>query len=205
MNEFVTLRAPIVALFLAGGRGTRYAQEKPGANKLLEVLPDGSAVFERALGPYLETVDEMIAVVASADAEILPHLRRDGVRTVIAPDAHLGMGHSLAAGAREALYRFPNLAGVVVGLADMPWLRAETVACVVRALREGTHDAVRVKNSGRFGHPVGFFAPQVLALTTLTGDAGARNLLERGDLRLRYIDVPDAGCLLDVDRPNDIG
>jgi molybdenum cofactor cytidylyltransferase len=201
----MSLRAPIVAIFLAGGRGTRYAQEKPGANKLLEILPDGGVVIARALSAYLETVDEIIAVVPAADSEILPALRVTGVRTIIAPDAHLGMGHSLAAGAREALYRFPNFAGVVVGLADMPWLRSETVACVANALREGKHDAVRVQNSGRLGHPVGFFAPQVLRLTTLTGDAGARGLLARGELNIRYIDVPDAGCLLDVDRPNDIG
>jgi molybdenum cofactor cytidylyltransferase len=201
----MSLHAPIVAIFLAGGRGARYAQEKPGANKLLEALPDGRAVVSHALGAYLETADEIIAVVATADAEVLPHLRVSGVRTIVAPDAKLGMGHSLAAGAREAIYRFPNLAGVVVGLADMPWLKAETVSSVVRALREDAYDAVRVRNAGRFGHPVGFVAPQVSRLTTLSGDAGAREILATGALKIRYIDVPDAGCLLDVDRPNDLG
>ena len=200
------LPSPIVALFLAGGRGTRYAQEKPSANKLLEALPDGSIVIERALAAYLGVVDEIIAVVPHSESAVLPVLRRHAVRTVIAPDAHLGMGHSLAAGAREALYRFPHLAGVVVGLADMPWLRAETVASVVSALRTQKQcDAVRVRYAGKLGHPVGFFAPQVSRLTTLTGDAGARELLASGVLNVHYVDVPDEGCLLDVDRPNDIG
>jgi molybdenum cofactor cytidylyltransferase len=197
---------PIVAILLAGGRGARYALEKPGANKLLETLPDGGVIIERALAPYLAAVDEIIAVVPRADAEITHHLRRSFVRVVVAPDAALGMGHTLAAGAREALYRFPSLAGVVVGLADMPWLRAETVARVVQSMREaGEYDAVRVRHEGRFGHPVGFSAPQVLALTTLTGDAGARDRLRDPALRVRYVDVPDAGCLTDVDRPSDIG
>ncbi len=200
------MHAPVVALFLASGRGTRYAQQKPGANKLLEALPDGGIVIERALAPYLAAADEVIAIVPNAETQIMLTLRRAGVRTVIAPDAHLGMGHTLAAGAREALYRFPNLAGVMVGLADMPWLRQETVTSVMNAMRCGELcDAVRVRNAGTFGHPVGFLASQVLSLTTLSGDAGARVLLQSGTLRIRYVDVPDAGCLLDVDRPNDIG
>jgi molybdenum cofactor cytidylyltransferase len=200
------IHPPIVAIFLAGGRGARYAQEKPGANKLVETLPDGGVVIERSLAPYLAAADEIIVVVPRADAEITQYLRRSFVRIVIAPDAALGMGHTLAAGAREALYRFPSLAGVLVGLADMPWLRTETVACVVHSMREaGEYDAVRVRHAGRFGHPVGFSAPQVLALTKLTGDAGARELLRDPALRVRYVDVPDAGCLTDVDRPSDIG
>jgi molybdenum cofactor cytidylyltransferase len=200
------IRHPIVAIFLAGGRGARYAAQKPGANKLLETLPDGGLVIERALAPYLASADEIIAVVPHADAPILSTLQRSGVRVVVAPDAALGMGHSLAAGAREARYRFPTLSGAIVGLADMPWLRAETVARVVSAMRVGDdYDAVRVRCEGRFGHPVGFSAPQVSKLTTLTGDQGAREWLRDPTLRVRYVDVPDAGCLADVDRPSDIG
>ncbi len=199
------MHAPIVALFLAAGRGARFAQERPGANKLLAALPDGGIVIARALAAYEGAVDEIIAVVGSAEAPILAHLRSASVRTIIAPDAHLGMGHTLAAGAREALYRFPGLGGVLVGLADMPWLQGPTVACVAQALRERRADIVRVRNSGKFGHPVGFFAPQVLQLTQLTGDRGAREMLQNPRLTTHYIDVPDAGCLLDVDRPNDIG
>mgnify|MGYP003514070910 CR=1 FL=1 len=69
------LRAPIVAIFLAGGRGARFALEKPGANKLLEKMPEGGIVIECALAPYLACLDEIIAVVAPD--EDLSDLRGD--------------------------------------------------------------------------------------------------------------------------------
>lgn len=57
--------------------------------------------------------------------------------------------------------------------------------------------------SGR-GHPVGFASRWRDALSALTGDAGARSLLQAHADPLARIEVVDPGCLFDVDTPADL-
>ncbi len=200
--------AGVIGIFLAAGRGARFAAASGGANKLLAQLASGERVIEAALAAHLAGVDECIAVVAHADAQEMQYLRRSFVRVIVAPDAVLGMGHSLAAGAREALYRFPTLTGVIVALADMPWVAAATTQVVAASLRDpllqGRFSAVRPRVEGKLGHPVGFFAPHLSRLAELNGDAGAREALAHAPEKIYWLESDDGGCAADVDRPGDI-
>ncbi len=196
---------PVIGLVLAGGQGSRYAALRPGARKVLEPLPDGRIVLTASVVPYVETLDEVIVVLSgAADDDALAALRGVSCRVIMAPDAASGMGHTLAAGVREAIYRFPSLQGVVIGLADMPWVRANTIAAVRSALAAGAAIA-RPRCEGIAGHPVGFSAAFVPALSMLTGDEGARGLIAAHRAALRWLDSDDYGCVADIDRPEDIG
>jgi molybdenum cofactor cytidylyltransferase len=201
---------PVVGLFLAAGRGMRFAAAAgdPHANKLCARLPDGRRVIAAALDAFLAHVDECVAVVEHADSAALAHLRRGFVRTIIAPDAALGMSHSLAAAAREAQYRFPTLGGAVVALADMPLIASDTIARVVQAVRVSDDSApliTRPRVRDKPGHPVGFSKAMLPAIADLQGDEGARTLMRaRADV-MRWIEVDDAYCAFDIDLPSDIG
>jgi molybdenum cofactor cytidylyltransferase len=196
---------PLVAVLLAGGRGARFAAIAPGVNKLTAILPDGRAVIEASLAAYVDSVDEVIVVLRAGEKAPLLYLRRNSVRTIFTPHADLGMGHTLAVGAAEAKTRFPTLCGLVVGLADMPWLRAHTIARVANAVRAGGELAIaRPVFEGQHGHPVGFGAGHISALMACTGDTGARALLAAQSDRVSALDCDDYGCVADVDRPADI-
>jgi molybdenum cofactor cytidylyltransferase len=54
---------------------------------------------------------------------------------------------------------------------------------------------------GRRGHPVLFARALFAELAAVTGDTGARNLLDRLDAGLALIEAPDDGVLFDVDTP----
>ena len=54
------------------------------------------------------------------------------------------------------------------------------------------------------GHPVGFSAALAGELLALSGDQGARALLEKHRTALRLIDCDDAGVLYDIDRKSDV-
>ena len=56
---------------------------------------------------------------------------------------------------------------------------------------------------GRRGHPVLFGAGWLPALRALSGDEGARAILQTAQ-RLTLVAVEDPGVLLDVDRPEDL-
>jgi molybdenum cofactor cytidylyltransferase len=109
------------------------------------------------------------------------------------------MGTSLACGVAAAA----DADAWVVALADMPWIDPATIVKVADALRAGaniTAPALR----GRRGHPVGFSRLHHAALAALTGDLGARGVVEANTANIVQIDSDDAGILADVDRPQDL-
>jgi molybdenum cofactor cytidylyltransferase len=83
----------------------------------------------------------------------------------------------------------------------MPWIEAQTIEAVARALDGGT-SLVAPYYRGKRGHPVGFGRAHREALGTLDGDAGARSLLALNPVR--RIDVDDPNILRDVDFPADL-
>ena len=85
----------------------------------------------------------------------------------------------------------------------MPWIGHETIVKVADSLRAGANIAAPAV-SGQRGHPVGFSHRHRAALAALTGDAGARGILQRNAGGLTIVDVDDPGILADVDRPDDL-
>jgi molybdenum cofactor cytidylyltransferase len=184
-----------VGILLAGGAATRF-----GRDKLLEPLPGGRRVACASARALLAALDRVLAVVRPGSERLAEVLRDCGADVVECLEAERGMGHSLACGVRASA----GAAGWVVALADMPFVQPETVAAVVRALASGAAIA-RPTHRGRPGHPVGFAARFGPELAALRGDRGARWLVEAHRTDVLGVPCEDAGCVRDVDRPDDLG
>jgi len=183
---------PIVGVLLAAGSAKRFR-----ADKLRAALPDGTALGVAALKSLAAAVDTVVAVVRPGDDTLARELGSSGARVTFCPDAGNGMGSSLAWGVRAA----PLAAAWVIALADMPWVRADSVARVVAALRGGVTIAAPSHNGTR-GHPVGFASGFYAELSALSGDEGAKAILARAPVTL--IATDDAGVMRDVDTPEDL-
>lgn len=183
-------------ILLAAGRGARF--DPSGArNKLLQPLTDGRPVALAAAHAMLGALPRVIAVLRP-DADALAALLEDaGCEIIICPDAASGMGASLAYG----IARAADADGWIVGLADMPHLRGDTVQSIARALAEGVQIAAPF-HAARRGNPVGFGRMHRQALLSLSGDTGARALL--GMHPVTAIDTDDTGVLRDIDTPADL-
>lgn len=181
-------------VFLAAGRSLRF-----GADKLLHPLADGTPMALAALRSLRGAVPAVVAVLRRDDDALAQLLKREGVRVSVCPRAGEGMGASLAWGVSQAA----QSDGWLVGLADMPFIRPQTVAGVARALEGGALIAAPV-HAGRRGHPVGFGAGLREELLALGGDQGARSVLARHAPAVVAIECDDPGILLDVDRPEDM-
>jgi molybdenum cofactor cytidylyltransferase len=195
-------------ILLAAGRGRRF-----GGDKRAALLADGRPLLAHTLARY-RAVFDAITLVLRADDPTPPFLTEpaglDGVTLVRCPDADLGMGHSLAAGAAHALQA--GWAGAFVALGDMPWVRAETL-CLLRdqlTARAAAGGLVIVQpelvqsDQGVPGHPVGFSAALLPALARLSGDTGARPVVAAHAASVVRIAVTDPGVLADVDRPDQL-
>lgn len=184
----------IVGILLAAGRGSRF-----GGDKLLHPLPDGRPLAVAAAASLRPACDRVVAVLRPGSDSLAARLAAAGCETVVCPEADAGMGHSLAAGVRDA----PDAAGWVVALADMPFIAAASHSAVATALRAGASLAAS-EFEGRRGHPVGFAARWFESLAALGGDEGAKAILQANGRDLVLCPVDDAGVLRDVDRPGDL-
>jgi len=182
-------------VLLAAGRSTRF-----GSDKLLHALPDGKPMALASAAAMLAALPRVVAVVSADNAVLRRLLAAQGCEIAIAPATDIGMGWSLAAGVAAN----DDAAGWVVALADMPFIRAETIMRVQAALAAGAVLAAPVFN-GRRGHPVGFDRRFRQALLALQGDEGARQLLRAHADEIELIPCSDEGILRDIDRPAAIG
>jgi len=188
---------PIVGILLAAGRSERFGGDKLLAQLNADPLAEGIGVV--ACRNLLAAIPNVVAVVRPGDARLAAALASAGARIVRCANAADGMGASLACGVRAAR----DAKGWVVALADMPWLRAETIAEVAAAIECGATVAAPFFRDQR-GHPVGFGQACGAALAALAADDGAKTVVaSHRDVMVR-IDVDDPGVLRDVDTPDDL-
>ena len=193
------MAANIRGVLLAAGYSTRF-----GSNKLLQPLPAGSPdagvpIAVAAARRLIAALPDSVAVVRPRAQRLGKMLRDAGCNTVVCKNAAEGMGVSLAAGVRAAA----DADGWVIALADMPFVRGETIAKIVKAMEQGAAIAAPVIG-GKRGHPVGFARAFLEALSSLTDDAGAREVLKQHPDQIVLCEVDDPGVLQDIDQPSDL-
>jgi len=184
----------IVGILLAAGASRRF-----GADKLTHILPDGNLVAVRACRNLLAGTDGVLAVVRPGSEELTALLQAEGAEVRVCADAEQGMSASLVFGIRAC----PDAAGWLIALADMPWIEPATIRKVADALRSGAAMAAPCWQ-GRRGHPVGFSRNLGPELVALSGDEGAKTVIQAHLDQLRLVDCDDAGVLRDIDKPEDL-
>ncbi|HET7158677.1 MAG TPA: nucleotidyltransferase family protein [Burkholderiales bacterium] len=185
----------IVGILLAAGAGTRF-----GGGKLVHPLDDGVAIAVHAARNLITAGLHVVAVVRPADPQLANMLKAEGCTVTPCAESEQGMGHTLAHGIATSA----DAAGWVVALADMPHIQPATIAAVAAAIKEGALIAAP-RYHGVRAHPVGFAASLSDELLDLTGDSGARALLQRHASDVRLIETDDPGVMLDIDRKSDLG
>jgi molybdenum cofactor cytidylyltransferase len=186
------------ALLLAAGRGTRF-DETGKQNKLLAVFKGQPVIAHSALR-LGAIVENRLAVIRPGAAALKTHLDLAGYIVIECPDAASGMGHSLAWGVAEAMKAF-DMQVLIVGLADMPSVKSETINQLLQAAKQ-TDDIVAPSYQGRRGNPVVFQTKHFEALSRLNGDRGASQYIKNEKITL--IEMDDPGIHQDIDSPDDL-
>ena len=188
------MKRDITGVLLAAGQSRRFS-----GNKLLEPLPGGVPVAVASARRLCAVLPESIAVVDRADSEVAELLRHEGLQITVNERAEEGMGSSIAQGVASSR----NARGWVITLADMPCIPSAVVQHLVDGLCQGA-DCIAPVFRGRRGHPVGFSARHAEALMGLSGDEGARSVLDANRDQLELIETDDAGVVIDIDTPGDM-
>jgi molybdenum cofactor cytidylyltransferase len=184
----------IVGILLAGGSATRF-----GSDKLLHPLPDGTPIAVAAARNLIAAVPRVVAVVRPGAPALERGLRATGVEVTVCDRASEGMGVTLAHAVRAS----GAADGWIVALADMPFIRPETIRRVAGAIAGGAPIAAPDYRGSR-GHPVGFDAKFGIALRALAGDTGAREIVKANAAAVVRVEVDDPGVVRDIDTPADL-
>lgn len=187
MAQITTTNAPS-AIILAAGCSRRF-----GRDKRLELI-EGVPMFLRTALKFSNLVPDTFVVLGPNDFDHERMLRANGIDSKRFQKAASGMGHSLA----YAITQRRLSQGWLVIPADMPFIQSATVRKVLAAIQ--THTLVAPMYKGQRGHPVWFEHCFLNDLCALSGDKGARSILNNPYL----IPVDDAGCIVDIDRPEDL-
>jgi molybdenum cofactor cytidylyltransferase len=190
------------AIVLAAGRGVRF-----GGGKLVAPFNGGPLIASALLTAFLAPV-RRVFVAIGPDPAVRKAVEATATRLVASERLVLvSIEHpeeGVAASLRTAVQALPDDAmGAFVFLGDMPAIDPATPRRLARAL-SGPEGVVAPTFLGRRGHPVLFGAAWFPALRALSGDEGARALVESAGARLARIPVEDPGIHLDVDRPEDL-
>jgi len=171
-----------------------------GRDKLLEEI-DGAPLLLRQVRAAL-SLDAPVLVTLPSDPAARGALLADVVHPLLdtesVPDAADGLSASLRTGAQWAAAK--DLSGVMVVLPDMPDLTAQDLQTVAALHRAHPGDVIRATDvEGRHGHPTLLPARLFPALLSLTGDRGARDVLQ--DERIMPCALPGTRATTDLDTP----
>ena len=184
------------AVILAAGESSRM-----GAPKQLLVV-EGQPLIVRAVEAALASAAWPVVVVLGAHAEkIRPLLARHPVLIAENSAWSEGMASSIRVGVAMLAQFSRQLDAALVALCDQPAFSADTIAQLVAAQPTAGRSIVAAHYSGRHGAPALFLREHFETLTHLTGEEGARALLNGGASLVASVDLP--ALALDLDTPAD--
>jgi molybdenum cofactor cytidylyltransferase len=190
----------IAALVLAAGLSRRMAPR----NKLLVADESGRAMVTRvAAAAVASRADAVIAVTGHQAAAVTACLAGLGLQLVHAPDYAQGMSTSLKAGVAALP---AGIAGVLVCLGDMPLVTPGLLDRLIAAFEAAARPAIIVPLcAGARGNPLLWDRAFFPAFATLTGDQGARPLLQRFAAHVVGLETGDDAVLRDFDTEEAFG
>lgn len=184
------------AVILAAGASTRMGTPK----QLLEL--EGKPLVVRAVEAALASPAWPVVVVLGAHEEkIRPALARLPVLIAENPAWTEGMAASIRTGVTTLRQFSRALDAALIALCDQPAFSTAVIAQLVAAQGTTGRSIVAAYYSGRNGAPALFMREHFPALVALTGEEGARALLNSEPAQVAAVDLPSLA--FDLDTPED--
>jgi molybdenum cofactor cytidylyltransferase len=189
------MKKAAVGILLAAGQSERF-----GSNKLLHPVSNNKPMLLLSAEKLASVLPGSIVVINEQLISFTAQLEHMGLRVVVNEQAEQGMGSSIASGVGTS----QDASGWMIMLADMPYLKTETIKLLAEKLEHGTNNIIAPIYNKQRGHPVGFDQCYKNELLALNKDIGARQLIKNHQRQLELVAINDAGVIMDVDHASDV-
>jgi molybdenum cofactor cytidylyltransferase len=177
------------AVILAAGMSSRM-----GSNKLLADIEGRPLITRTVERVQASGVDEVIVVTGHQASAVRAAVT--GVQLVHNPEFTTGLASSLRAGIEAA----DGFDAAFICLGDMPLIRPEDLKRMMAAFTP-ERNIVAPAKMGQLGNPVLWGKVHFAELMALSGDKGARAILEAQRGKIIEVEVSDDSIMLDADTP----
>lgn len=184
-------------VLLAAGRSLRFESDKR-----LHQMADGRTLLQTTLDSIEQSEVACLTVLRHDDYELAEQLsaQYERLHFMRCPESALGMGYSLAFGVEQAAFK--RFTSAAIALADMPLIEPATYRRVCHHLAA---DKILIpRHQNKIGHPIGFGGDFFDELKSIRGDYGARGVWQQHPDRVEYLDIDDAGILIDIDTTEEL-
>ncbi len=168
-------------------------------NKLLLPLGDRT-VIETTVENFVETAMGITVVIGYQREKIESLLAQhfgDRITIVHNPDYETGLASSVTAG----LTNYPGEPDYWCFCnGDKPFIKPATIEFLLTELERQKPQILVPTYQDQPGHPTFFSADFTPKLLALTGDTGARDIIQRHGREVLFVPVDDDGVTLDMDR-----
>jgi len=184
----------IAALILAAGRSTRM-----GSHKLLEVLGDRPLIRYCVDAALTSNAYPVLVVTGHNQGAMVATLSSADVSFVSNPDYAEGLSSSLKAGVRALP---SSIDAAIILLGDMPLITHDLINQMIEFFNASPHALALVPTyQGEWGNPVLLSRKLFPEIEKLSGDTGARKLLQSHHADVIEMPIMNDHVLIDLDTP----
>ncbi len=163
---------------------------------------EGKTLLRRAVETAIETNCSSVVVVLGANFEkTSAEIANLSANVCFNRDFQKGLSSSLKIGLAKLLEINPNVEALIVSLADQPFVTANHFHQFVTKFENTNNPIVAAKYNDTIGVPALFGKEMFDELTTISGDKGAKMMIEKHRNTLETINLPEAA--FDVDTKED--
>jgi molybdenum cofactor cytidylyltransferase len=184
----------IAALLLAAGKSSRM-----GTNKMLEEVDGRPMVARTAQRLLASRARPIIAVLGNRADDVDAALGKLPIERALNPDFADGLSTSL----KRGLAALPgDVEGVVVCLGDMPLIAGRDIDRLIAAFNPLEGRAIIVPTRrGKRGNPILWSRQFFTEMMALSGDQGARRLVEEHADLVAEVEMDSDAIFIDIDTP----
>jgi len=193
-------KKPTAGIILAAGLSSRFGRPK----QLVELnhKPLLAWIVDACLGSRLDKILVVLGESASPIASCLAKRYSDPrITPIINPQYAQGMSRSLRAGLLKAMPAFPS---VMFLLGDQPLVDSNLIDRLLAGFWESEKDICVPVHNGRRGNPTLFSRKFYDQLLTVSGDIGAREIIQAHPADVLSIEIEDPLPFFDIDTETDI-
>lgn len=185
----------IHAIVLAAGFSRRM-----GMDKLSQDLC-GKPVIQRCINQLLASGIERVYVVIRENEQSRTLVPNDRVSFIMNKEAASGMASSIRA---AILHLEGDPEAVMIVNGDMPFFSVRNYTALVRLWEESDGGIASAYHMGEIRNPVIFSRRFFTDLLSVEGDRGAKAIVQKNQVYVKFLEILDPHYLMDIDTPEEL-